>query len=194
MQGIKCVVVGDGTVGKTSLLVSYTTNSFPQDYVPTIFDNYSACVVVDKKVFNLQLWDTAGQEDYDGLRPLSYPQTDVFLLCFSVISQTSLKNVKDKWSGELRHHCPNVPLVLCGTKIDLRDDVQIKERLAQKRLSPVSFDEGKQMATEIGAMKYVECSALTQKGLNETFEEVIRVSVRPVLKGKRMKKSLCSLL
>jgi len=71
-------------------------------------------VRVAEKTVSLSLWDTAGQEDYDRLRPLSYPQTDVFLICFSVISPVSFSNVRTKWWPEVAHVCIFLYLVICG--------------------------------------------------------------------------------
>jgi small GTP-binding protein len=101
---IKVVLLGDGNVGKTSLLISYTTDAFPQDYIPTIFDNYLATIKYGDHFVKLELWyhhyllrDTAGQEEYRRLRSLSYPNTDVFLICFSLIDPKSFNHALNKW-------------------------------------------------------------------------------------------------
>ena len=122
--------------------------------------------------YTLGLFDTAGQEDYDRLRPLSYPQTDVFLVCFSVTSPASFENVREKWFPEVHHHCPGVPCLIVGTQTDLRDDPQVRDKLAKQKMSPVRKEDGERMARELGAVKYVECSALTQYKLKDVFDEV----------------------
>ena len=193
MQTIKLVVVGDGAVGKTCLLISYTSNSFPKEYVPTVFDNYSANVKVDDEVVSLGLWDTAGQEDYDRLRPLSYPGTDIFLICFSVVSHTSFANVKSKWWPEVTHHCGKAAIMLIGTKIDLRDDPETIEKLRLKGQQPIAWEQAEQMARDIKAVSYMECSALTQKGLKQVFDEAIKAVICPEAPVKPAKKP-CNLL
>ena len=130
--------------------------------------------MVDGKPISLGLWDTAGQEDYDRLRPLSYPQTDVFLICFSIVSPPSFDNVKAKWFPEIEHHAPNVPIILVGTKLDLREDRSTMESLRSKRMEPVSYEQALQVSKEIRAHKYLECSALTQRNLKSVFDEAIR--------------------
>jgi Ras-related C3 botulinum toxin substrate 1 len=158
---IKCVTVGDGAVGKTCMLISYTSNTFPTDYVPTVFDNFSANVVVDGSTVNLGLWDTAGQEDYNRLRPLSYRGADVFLLAFSLISKASYENVSKKWIPELRHYAPGVPIILVGTKLDLRDDKQFF--VDHPGAVPISTAQGEELRKLIGAAAYIECSSKTQQ-------------------------------
>jgi len=177
MQAIKCVVVGDGAVGKTCMLMSFSNNTFPQEYVPTVFDNYNTAIMVDDVAYNLGLWDTAGQEEYDRLRALCYPQTDVFLMCFSVISPSSFENIKLRWYPELQHHCPGTPCLLVGTKIDLRDDPAVLEGLRSQQLSPVTKEQGDILAKETNSAGYAECSALTQKGLKQVFDSAARVVV-----------------
>ncbi|KAK8571235.1 hypothetical protein V6N13_103364 [Hibiscus sabdariffa] len=170
---IKCVTVGDGAVGKTCLLISYTSNTFPTDYVPTVFDNFSANVVVDGSTVNIGLWDTAGQEDYNRLRPLSYRGADVFILAFSLISKASYENIAKKWIPELKHYAPGVPTILVGTKLDLRNDEQYF--INHPASTPISTAQGEELKKQIGAPAYIECSAKTQQNVKAVFDAAIKL-------------------
>ncbi|CEP21815.1 Ras-related C3 botulinum toxin substrate 1 AltName: Full=p21-Rac1; Flags: Precursor [Cyberlindnera jadinii] len=125
--------------------------------------------------YKLELWDTAGQEDYDRLRPLSYPQTDIFLVCFSIVEPASFKNVKNKWIPEIRHHSSDeIRIILVGTKSDLKDDPHTLDRLEESGNEPVSQAEAKKLVKELGLQGYVECSAATQAGIEDVFETAIK--------------------
>uniref|UniRef100_A0A6A7FUE7 Cell division control protein 42 n=1 Tax=Hirondellea gigas TaxID=1518452 RepID=A0A6A7FUE7_9CRUS len=165
----KCVVVGDGTIGKTCLIVSYTTNAFPHDYIPTVFDTYSTNVMLDDKVVSLEIWDTAGQSDYDRLRPLSYPQTDVFLICFDVSNVNSFQHVKTKWFPEVQRHSPGVPVIMVGTKSDLRDNPEV-----DSNVKFVNSQDAERMAKELGVADFMECSGLYQQNIKEVFDSCLR--------------------
>jgi small GTP-binding protein len=177
MDSLKVVVVGDGAVGKTCLLLTYTTGHCPGEYVPTIFDNFSANVVVDEKFNNLTLWDTAGQEDYDRLRPLSYPGTDVFVACYSTTSQASLRNLEHKWLPEIREFAgAKAAIVVVGTKVDARSDPKALEILRNWGQAPVTTAQGTELANSVGASAFVECSSFTTEGLKETIDAAVRAA------------------
>jgi len=175
----KLVVVGDGECGKTCLLYVFSRDQFPEDYVPTVFETYVASIQIDEKDVELSLWDTAGQEDYDRLRPLSYPDTHILLLCFSISNPDSLENIPERWLPEVKHFCPTVPILLIGLKKDLRHDSEEIQRLMQKsKQSPVSYEEGRLMSEKIGAAGYFECSARTKEGIREVFEAATRAAIK----------------
>ena len=162
-------------------------------HLSTRFDNYTANVFVDGRPISLGLWDTAGQDDYDRLRPLSYPDTDVFLICFSLVNPNSFSNVADKWHPEINHHAPGVPKILVGTKLDLRDNAAELERLQSRKQSPITSVQGEAMRKKITAVVYKECSALTQAGLKDIFDEAIKVVLFPET-NRKQKKSKCTVL
>ena len=183
------------------ILLTGEVSGSESDLLLCRFDNYSAPMVCDGVPVSLGLWDTAGQEDYDRLRPLSYPQTDVFLICFSVVSPSSFENVTSKWCPEIKHHCPDAPILLigklsddnqqtqtdlqfAGTKIDLREDKEALQALADNGHSPIKREQGQKLANKIRSVKYLECSALTQRGLKQvnsqqwTMERIVDINPR----------------
>jgi len=188
---IKVVVVGDGAVGKTSLLISYATDKFPENYVPTVFENYSTQITrPDGTHILLHLWDTAGQEDYDRLRPLSYPGADVVMLAFSTVNNASFGAIREKWFPEVHHYVPKCPLILVGTKVDCRESKVVDPNLG--RFDPVTTEMGKALAAEIGAALYTEISSKTRFGLNELFQSAIDLVVNKGAPSGKAKKAASS--
>ncbi|XP_062182286.1 rac-like GTP-binding protein 3 [Phragmites australis] len=210
------------------MLISCTSNKFPTDYLPTVFDNFSANVVIDGTTVNLGLWDTAGHEDYNRLRPLSYRGANVFVLAFSLVSRASYESIMKKvlectilisyltlfltihiclefprdlnvvyllfplrWILELQHYAPGVPIVLVGTKLDLREDKY--HLLDHPGLIPVTTAQGGGLRRQIGAMYYIERSSKTQQNVKAVFDATIKVVIQPrtKLREKKKKKSRC---
>jgi Rho family protein len=173
----KLVIVGDGACGKTSLLCVFTLGEFPKEYHPTVFENYVTDCRVDGKSVQLALWDTAGQEEYERLRPLSYSKAHVILIGFAVDSRDSLDNARTKWIHEVRDLCPNVPVILVGLKKDLRTDPVAIDEMRRKSTEFVSPTHADQVAKDMGARRYLECSALTGEGVDDVFEIATRASL-----------------
>ncbi|KAF7346809.1 Small GTPase-binding protein [Mycena sanguinolenta] len=184
----KLVIVGDGACGKTSLLIVFSKGTFPVVYIPTVFENYVADIEVDNKRVELALWDTAGQEDYDRLRPLSYPDTHVVVICFAVDIPDSLDNVQEKtaadqstlnfqWISEVEHFCSGIPVILVACKTDLRTNPHVIEELLKTNQRPVPSEAGMAMSQTIKARKYLECSARTGEGVQEVFESATEVAL-----------------
>ena len=148
-----------------------------QRYVPTVFENYVTDCRVDGKSVQLALWDTAGQEDYERLRPLAYSQAHVILIAFSIASQDSLHNITTKWHPEVQERCPNVPIILVGLKKDLREDPVAIEEMRKRSEKFLTSDEGEDVRKRINAKKYLECSSLTGEGVDDVFEAATRQSL-----------------
>ncbi|NXP47431.1 RHOF protein, partial [Heliornis fulica] len=190
---IKAVVVGDGGCGKTSLLLAFARGDFPKAYTPTVFEKYTASLQAGGKLVKIHLWDTAGQEDYDRLRPLSYSDANVVLICFDVTSPNSYDNVLTKWYPEVNHFCKGVPVLLVGCKIDLRQDQDTLRRLREGHLENVTRQQAKAMARQIRARSYMECSARYQENVKAIFAEACRAALGAARQHRRRRRRGCVL-
>ncbi|XP_063932748.1 ras-like GTP-binding protein rhoA [Zophobas morio] len=187
----KLIIVGDGDCGKTCLLIAFAKGTFDSKYRPTVFENYVADIEVDGKNIELSLWDTSGQEDYDRLRPIQYPETDVVLICFSLAWIDSLYNIPIRWSPEVKRFCPSVPILLIGTKSDLREDEEELEKLEKLKKKPVTREDAEAVAKRIEVITYLECSAKTKFNVQTVFAEAARATIG---QKKKKKKCKCALI
>uniref|UniRef100_A0A1I8QB91 Uncharacterized protein n=1 Tax=Stomoxys calcitrans TaxID=35570 RepID=A0A1I8QB91_STOCA len=158
MLPVKCVTLGDGCAGKTSILRLYADNFLLDEYPPTVCEEYLAHATTSNGTsVMLRLCDTAGLN----IRPFFYVDTEILLLCFSVADPNSLENIRLRWLPEIKHYCPNVPLILVGTKIDLR---------RHRHSKCLSLEQGMDLAKKIKALEYMECSARSGLGVKEIFQ------------------------
>ncbi|KAF2861539.1 hypothetical protein K470DRAFT_256904 [Piedraia hortae CBS 480.64] len=197
----KLVLLGDGACGKTSLLNVFTRGFFPTVYEPTVFENYVHDIFIDNVHVELSLWDTAGQEEYDRLRSLSYDDTHAIMLCFSVDNPDSLENVEAKWVGEIADNCPNVKLLLVALKCDLReqradeeDSVVATQSSTEPKRPMVDYQQGLAVAEKIKALRYLECSAKKNRGVNEAFTEAARIALSVKIPGVKDRKGRCAVM
>jgi len=186
---VKCVFLGDNSIGKTCLLLQlcYSSNTLSRKQVESFTSAYIANIDVNGKIYQLELWDTESQGDKDAARQKNYPETDVFCLCYSIADVESFRNVERRWYKEVKQFAPKAPMVLIGTKLDLRDEYKKRGKGddGQRPAGMVAQKEAKKMARKIGALKYIECSALKQRGYIEVLNEAVRaVITKSTKKGK----------
>ncbi|TNM91935.1 rho-related GTP-binding protein RhoF [Takifugu flavidus] len=192
---LKIVIVGDGGCGKTSLLMVYAKGDFPEKYAPSVFEKYVTTVSVGGKEIKLNLYDTAGQEDYDRLRPLSYQEANLVLVCFDVTNPTSFDNVLIKWFPEVRHFCRDTPVILIGCKTDLRTDKECIRKLKATHQAPITYIQGEDTRQQMNAELYLECSAKYQENVEEIFREATKKTLAFIRKQKNHKrKKRCAIL
>ncbi|XP_026153171.1 rho-related GTP-binding protein RhoF [Mastacembelus armatus] len=168
---LKIVIVGDGGCGKTSLLMVYAKGDFPEKYAPSVFEKYVTTISLGGKEIKLNLYDTAGQDDYDRLRPLSYQEANLILLCFDVTNPNSFENVLIKWYPEVKHFCRDTPIILIGCKTDLRKDKECSRKLKAMNLAPITYTQGEETQQQMNAELYLECSAKYQENVEDIFKE-----------------------
>lgn len=189
LRKIKCVIVGDKAVGKTSLAVSYSNDSFPSVYEPTAYDNYNVVVQVDGEPVRVELCDTAGKDELNPLRSLCYPGADVFMLCFSVVKPSSYLSACTRWAEEVKKQ--GVPVVLVGTQADCKNNPEVLQRLKKDAQVPVSPAHARELASRLNA-PYVETSAKTCCQLKEAFDMAITIGLRKHMRRKpKWKQMMC---
>ena len=204
-QQVKVTIVGDGATGKTCSLIRYCKGDFPRKYVPTVFEAYSLEKEVGGNEFLLNLMDTAGQEDYDQLRPCGYPNTDCVVMLYSAIEQASFSNIEHKWLPEIEHHLPNIPIVLACNKIDQRNDPLIMQQVANRGQQIIQRNHGEAFFQSYSDHKnrngqfqqivaFLEMSALTGQGLDDVFNTAMWYAYQNKFGKKNKKPSPCKIL
>uniref|UniRef100_A0A0N5AI47 Ras-related C3 botulinum toxin substrate 1 n=1 Tax=Syphacia muris TaxID=451379 RepID=A0A0N5AI47_9BILA len=194
---IKCVAVGDAKIGKTDLIQKFSKGRYiPADYESQPVTSFENCnvkgVTVDGEPYSLRLFDTGSLEDSLPSRLRLYPNTDIFLICFSVIVPTSFESIKTQWLPEIRQNCPAAKFLIIGLQVDLRHT--LKKTLARGENLFITTEEGNSLARELGAIKYVECSSHARSAMKKVFDEVILGLMKADRNYKGKEKSACMIM
>ncbi|XP_057311900.1 ras-related C3 botulinum toxin substrate 1-like [Hydractinia symbiolongicarpus] len=181
VNAIKCIVLGDLYVGRFSFLVTCAATEYSIGYIPTVSDKYTIDVLLELSgqtatINVMEPLRGTGTEEHDRKKRMCYPNTDVFLICFSLSNRESYEHVRTKWHPEVKLHRPTAAIILVGTKLD-------KEYLIRDQL--FTTEDGLQLAKEIGAVKYLECLSQTQGCVKEVFKEVARAWYKETAKKKK---------
>ncbi|XP_042277825.1 rho-related GTP-binding protein RhoF-like isoform X3 [Thunnus maccoyii] len=194
-EEFKVVIVGDKCCGKTSLITVYTKGVFPEEYVPSVFDKSVVNTRYRGQQFRLHLYDTAGQEEYDRLRPLSYQNVNVVLICYNIMCPSSFDNVFVKWYPEVQHFCDGAPIILVGCKADLREDKILVKKLWASGQNAVTYIQGEEARRKINAVLYLECSAKYKENVKDLFREATKRALAATTPEKvRERGGVCALL
>nr|XP_022334152.1 rac-like GTP-binding protein ARAC7 [Crassostrea virginica] len=164
-KSIHCTVVGDGFVGKSSLVQKFINGTFNQNYIATLKDDYMAKVSANGDVFNLNVADIAGE--HEDLSSIS--TSDIFIVCFSLVDDDSMNSVLSFWIPKIRAIAKHSPVVLVGTQSDLRD---------AGHSGHIPQSEGRALAKSVRAEVYVECSAKSGSGVQDAFHSAVTASIR----------------
>lgn len=171
-------LVGHGTCGKTSILNRHMTKTFDENLAPTVFSSTTNEYKHEQGSIELRLWDTAGQDEFSRFRHLALPTADYILICFSVDNKASYDEVRDTFIPLIKECCPTAKYFIAATKIDLREDSNVLERLVENGSSPISRETGLQLAKSVGAVAYFECSAKLNIGIDEIFDQISKYALK----------------
>jgi len=181
---VQLVIVGDKSVGKTTLLIAYTTNAIPGEYIPKVFDDMEANVMCDGIPVTLTTHDTHSSPDYISQRKIVYQRADLIFAAFSLADPQSLENIESLWIPEVRSVCPQIPVFLVGLKHDLRNNTDTTNLIDEK--------VAKKVAENIKAVGYYEVSPIDRHDFTKVFNDGVRVGLS-LFKQKKENKSCCIL-